>query len=251
VRSVTVADLDGDKDLDLITASLYADVVTILWNTGDGTFTGAQDEPVGESAWFIAAADFDGDGALDLAVSSTGSSATSDVSILFNNGDHTFQPQVTYDVGYDAKGIVAEDLDNDGDTDLAVVVEPQAKVFILANHDDGSFAAPTTFACGLPGDGSYSLTAGDVDADGRVDLAVTNTGINEGVTVLRNQTPPAGVAGDLDGDGVVGITDLLLLLVAWGPCPAPPETCPADLDGDGLVGITDLLTLLTNWGSAA
>ncbi len=54
--------------------------------------------------------------------------------------------------------------------------------------------------------------------------------------------------GDLDGDGTVGIIDLLILLSAWGPCTDPPEPCPADLDGDGAVGILDLLTLLANWG---
>jgi glucose/arabinose dehydrogenase len=54
--------------------------------------------------------------------------------------------------------------------------------------------------------------------------------------------------GDLDGDGVVGINDLLLLLAAWGACPAPPADCPADLNGDGTVGITDLLRLLASWG---
>ena len=53
--------------------------------------------------------------------------------------------------------------------------------------------------------------------------------------------------GDLDGDGVVGITDFLLLLGQWGPCPAPPAVCPADLDGDGMVGITDFLILLAQW----
>ena len=57
-----------------------------------------------------------------------------------------------------------------------------------------------------------------------------------------------GPAGDLDGDGLVGITDFLILLGAWGPCGAPcPPSCPADLDGDCVVGITDFLILLANW----
>jgi hypothetical protein len=56
--------------------------------------------------------------------------------------------------------------------------------------------------------------------------------------------PPVG---DLDGDGRVGISDLLILLAGWGPCPDPPDACPADLDGDGTVGIADLLILLANW----
>ncbi len=57
-----------------------------------------------------------------------------------------------------------------------------------------------------------------------------------------------GPPGDLDGDGEVGIADLLILLAAWGVCPDPPDECPADLDGDGAVGIVDLLLLLANWG---
>ena len=55
------------------------------------------------------------------------------------------------------------------------------------------------------------------------------------------------VFGDLDGDGHVGASDLLILLVNWGPC-ADCDTCPADLDGDCSVGATDLLLLLVNWG---
>ncbi len=55
-------------------------------------------------------------------------------------------------------------------------------------------------------------------------------------------------AGDLDGDGVVGIGDFLGLLASWGPCPGVcPPSCPADLDDDCNVGITDFLTLLANW----
>ncbi len=61
--------------------------------------------------------------------------------------------------------------------------------------------------------------------------------------------PPSSIAGDLDGDCIVGISDFLGLLAAWGPCPAPcPPACPADLDGDCEVGIGDFLLLLANWG---
>ncbi len=51
--------------------------------------------------------------------------------------------------------------------------------------------------------------------------------------------------GDLDGDGVVGISDFLEVLGAWGPCPIP---CPADVDGNDYVGIADFLALLAAWG---
>ena len=51
-------------------------------------------------------------------------------------------------------------------------------------------------------------------------------------------------AGDLDGDGVVGVMDLMLLLGQFGPCSG---SCWADMDHDGMVGVTDLLILLGNW----
>jgi hypothetical protein len=55
-------------------------------------------------------------------------------------------------------------------------------------------------------------------------------------------------AADINGDGTVGVSDLLLLLGAWGQCPDPLADCPADIDGDGDVGVTDFLALLANWG---
>ena len=55
------------------------------------------------------------------------------------------------------------------------------------------------------------------------------------------------IPGDIDGDGMVGVSDLLLLLAAWGLC-ADCDNCPADLNGDCTVGIADLLILLANWG---
>lgn len=53
--------------------------------------------------------------------------------------------------------------------------------------------------------------------------------------------------GDLDGDTMVGASDLLILLSAWGPC-MNCSACGADLDDDCLVGAGDLLILLANWG---
>ncbi len=53
------------------------------------------------------------------------------------------------------------------------------------------------------------------------------------------------IFADLNGDGVVGILDLLGVLAAWGDA---DNNCLADLDIDGEVGIFDLLTLLGSWG---
>lgn len=60
-------------------------------------------------------------------------------------------------------------------------------------------------------------------------------------------SPILPTPGDLDGDGSVGASDLLILLTNWGPCP-DCDDCPADLDGNCSVGASDLLILLVNWG---
>ncbi|MHC4350130.1 MAG: hypothetical protein ACYS15_16585 [Planctomycetota bacterium] len=54
----------------------------------------------------------------------------------------------------------------------------------------------------------------------------------------------AALPCDVDGDAVVGVSDFLLLLAAWGANPGGPP----DLDGDGIVGIGDFLILLGAWG---
>jgi hypothetical protein len=51
--------------------------------------------------------------------------------------------------------------------------------------------------------------------------------------------------GDLNGDNVVGVTDLLQLIEEWGFC----ESCDEDLDGNGFVDVSDLLQLINFWGT--
>jgi hypothetical protein len=52
------------------------------------------------------------------------------------------------------------------------------------------------------------------------------------------------LAGDVTGDGVVNMDDILMVLVQWGPCDEP---CEADIDLDGDVDIDDLLVVVGAW----
>jgi hypothetical protein len=52
---------------------------------------------------------------------------------------------------------------------------------------------------------------------------------------------------DLDGDGFVGMTDVLELLATMGPC-GSCEACLADVNGDCVVNITDFTAMLAAWG---
>ena len=67
---------------------------------------------------------------------------------------------------------------------------------------------------------------------------------------LRAACDPPVCPADSDGDGLVGLSDLLRLLAAWGPCPALGVPCPADgdVDRDGDVDFEDLLELLASVG---
>jgi hypothetical protein len=50
---------------------------------------------------------------------------------------------------------------------------------------------------------------------------------------------------DLNGDGIVNVSDLLQVIGSWGPCDI---SCPEDIDGDGIVGVSDVLSIIADWG---
>jgi hypothetical protein len=52
--------------------------------------------------------------------------------------------------------------------------------------------------------------------------------------------------GDLNEDGIVGLTDLLVAIDQWGPC---PDGCTADFNNDGVVNTTDIFVIFDYWGA--
>lgn len=103
----------------------------------------------------------------------------------------------------------------------------------------------------LPG---WQLTAAtDITPDGRyiIGNAINPQGDFEAWLIdLQPQPSPPG-PGDANGDGVVNIDDLLIVINSWTPAPEPglcPAPCPGDVDGNGTVDIDDLLLMINNWG---
>ena len=68
----------------------------------------------------------------------------------------------------------------------------------------------------------------------------------EGALALENLLLGRGGREDLDGDGFVGVSDVLLALGEFG-C---SEDCNVDLDGDGATSVSDVLALLSSFGES-
>jgi hypothetical protein len=48
----------------------------------------------------------------------------------------------------------------------------------------------------------------------------------------------------MNGDGTVDVSDLVLVIINWGPC----DVCPADVNEDGEVDVGDLVEVILAWG---
>jgi hypothetical protein len=94
-------------------------------------------------------------------------------------------------------------------------------------------------------DTNVTNDAGQTAYDAWADPAIGNQSVPVDMDVVALEIGPA-VAGDITGDGVVDVNDLLELLGAWGDCDVP-NLCPADLTGDNMIDVDDLLALLGNW----
>ncbi|UCD63308.1 MAG: VCBS repeat-containing protein [Candidatus Zixiibacteriota bacterium] len=260
------ADFDRDGDLDLAVVNTgrlpqFQPSLSVLFNQGDGTFTGNPDEyPTDPEPTGVTAADLDGDGYADLVVAPSG---TYRVSVYLNNGDATFADRVTYSVVDSPYRAAAADMDNDGDLDLIAMGGEPGFIRLLANNGLGQF--PTTYyQWWYQWNETYtSLVLGDFDEDGFVDVAVTlhdsdsvRVMYNDGDLTCRGSAVfpagerPKGVfAGDFDADGHLDLVvansfsdDISVLLGAGDGTftshmtrdvgESPVAAFAADLDGD-------------------
>jgi hypothetical protein len=163
------------------------------------------------------AGDFDGDGDIDIAVTSN----LGVVSVLLNNGDGTFASAANYALGQSWPiGLYGADLDGDGDIDLATAHnEPgTSHLVILKNNGSGVFSLFATYTPAVLG---QDVCGGDLDADGDIDLIMGDSwGTNPCVLVMLNNgngsfTGPYAFstglhtrglqARDLDNDGDIDI----------------------------------------------
>lgn len=213
--ALATGDFNGDGKLDLAVVNGGSGNVSILLGDGSGGFKPTPHAPlrVGRVPWSVAAADFNGDGKLDLVVANQNSNS---VSLLLGDGAGDFKPKVDFEVGAKPRYVVVTDLNGDKKPDLIVANGNSNSVSLLLGDGAGGFAPKADFGTGA---GPRAVAVGDFDGDGKLDLAVANEESNDvsvfsgdgaghfaaRTTVAVGTNPFFLAAGDFNGDNALDL----------------------------------------------
>lgn len=220
---IVVADFNNDKKLDFAIMS-GSDAFAVFLGNGDGTFAAPLTMSLLNGAGLAGAADFNGDGKLDIAAG-TG--------ILFGNGDGTFQAEVSVP-NWNGTAFIT-DLNNDGKPDLVSWASGQ----VALGKGDGTFTV-----LGSPSSTEAVSAVADVNGDGKPDELVVDTTEHLGLV-----TATGFRLGN--GDGTFG--PLIQVptngLLPIGQYPQPTFVSLADMNGDGrpdIVFVPDGIAVMLN-----
>lgn len=279
--ALATGDVDGDGDADVVTANSAGDDVSVLLNqhgaaavNGSGLVagTGHFQQPTGSPYAIdggsstpagVAIADLDGDGNADVITANSGSN---DVSVLLggSGGGLTVASSSPYGVGSGPAGVVAADLEGDGDTDIATANRDADTVSVLLNDGTGALGVEADSPYGVDGNNVNDAKpvavvaaklgdgAGSSDNDAHPDLATANRG-SDTVSVLLSD----GALDDGDTSFALESTTDHPYSVGAGPGSLaagnfdPPNAVhdhtplpdPADIDADLVTADTGAETL--------
>jgi hypothetical protein len=191
-QSVASADLDGDGDLDVLSAAFssnWNDQIAWYANNGSGGFGQGQTISVLVPAvQCVTTADLDGDGDLDVLSASTGDDK---IAWYANDGSGVFGPQEIISTQLAGPTSIATgDLEGDGDLDVLCASVPDDNLVWYANDGSGSFG-PQQFISTLTDQPRYVASA-DLDGDGDLDVLSASYG-DDKIAWYENMTVVAAV----------------------------------------------------------
>lgn len=191
--SVQVGDFNGDGNLDLAVADFRTQQVSILLGNGNGTFQALVPYPTGANPSSVAIADFNGDGKLDLALTSTPWQGAPGnlLSLLYGNGDGTFQAPIVFGTGSEAYSAAVGDFNNDGAPDLAIANGISDTVSILLNTEGTKMSVVSSGSLSVYGDAVTFTTTVEPSSAGSGTPTGTVT-VKDGATVLGSGALGAG-----------------------------------------------------------
>jgi hypothetical protein len=170
-QQLVLGDFNHDGNLDLAVGNNESKSVSVLLGNGDGTFQNRVDYAVGTFPANLSVGDFNGDGKLDLAVLNHGDNT---INLLFGQGDGRFAVQPAFGINALADAIATADLNGDGKLDLVVAILTNStgdNVAVMMGNGNGTFQSPTSYPTPYE---PTSITTGDFNGDGKVDLAVSS-----------------------------------------------------------------------------
>ena len=214
--NVAIGDLNGDGNPDLVANHVaYPNFgVDVLLGNGDGTFALPVDYPTGAYPLWVAIADVNNDGRMDIITADntyTGNQFRGRVGVLLGNGDGTFQPYIEYATAKNPTLVVAADFNHDGNVDLATAngYYPYlpTSISILLGRGDGRFPTHTEYE--LDNLAEFKMVTGDFNGDGKIDLACSSgqllLGGGDGTFEFGQPFASEGAfsidAGDYNNDG--------------------------------------------------
>ncbi|MCP3105420.1 FG-GAP-like repeat-containing protein [Myxococcus sp. K15C18031901] len=291
-NAVVAVDVDGDGWLDAVTVNGQSNLplvngnISVYKNLGPsapGTFGAPTSFTTGTpGSIHLCTGDFDHNGVADIATTSV---TQNQVSVLLGSGAGSFGAPTFIGIpntGGVQSTIACRDLNGDGFSDIVVTSPASARLSVLINQGDGSFAAPVSYSNAVNGQ-TAGIAFGDANGDGTLDIlsngaagrylfffkgngngtfaggvqsaAAASTATNSALGVVANDfngdgkldayilvTAASGGVRPMTGNGNGGFTSGTV--VTTGASPGLNAIATADMDADGYADL-----ILTNRGS--